>query len=128
MNRKQIVAWIAAPCTIILFVLFAYALKNLHKSTVLCIPNKDNSRIQISAQAGTIDNVRLKYNSGILQLEDQSWILNVKDNGVEYVRVHYTDSENNQHFIDFEIVISEPNSVCISKLNELGQQIEYNVY
>ena len=96
--------------------------------TVSCVPNEDNSFVQMIAKNATIDEITLKYNNGILQVEPESKQLSINDKGVEYVRVHYTDRNNNQHYVDFEIVVSEYNAISVSKLNALGQQIEYHTY
>ena len=96
--------------------------------TVSCVPNEDNSAVQMIAQNATIDEITLKYNNGILQVEPESKQLSINDKGVEYIRVHYTDRNNNQHHVDFEIVVSEYNAISVSKLNAVGQQIEFHTY
>ena len=80
--------------------------------TVSCVPNEDNSAVQMIAQNATIDEITLKYNNGILQVEPESKQLSINDKGVEYIRVHYTNRNNNQHYVDFDIVVSEYNAMA----------------
>ena len=80
------------------------------------------------AKYATIDEIALKYNNGILQVEQGSQLLSIHGEGVEYVRVYYTNRKNIQRFVDFEIVVSQYNTVSITKYNSVGQQVDYNAY
>ncbi len=105
-----------------------FMLINQFEATVSCVPNEDNSAVQMIAKYATIDEIALKYNNGILQVEQGSQLLSIHGEGVEYVRVYYTDRKSTQHHVEFEIVVSEYNTISVSKLNALGQQIEYHTY
>lgn len=105
-----------------------FMLINHFEATVSCVPNEDNSAIQMITKYVTIDEIDLKYNNGILQVEQGLQLLSIHSEGVEYVRVYYTDRNSTKHHVDFEIVISENNAIGVSKLNALGQQIEYHTY
>ena len=54
--------------------------------------------------------------------------MSIHGEGVEYVRVYYTNRKNIQRFVDFEIVVSQYNTVSITKYNSVGQQVDYNAY
>ncbi len=105
-----------------------FMLINHFEATVSCVPNENNSAIQMISKYVTIDEIDLKYNNGILQVEQGLQLLSIHSEGVEYVRVYYTDRNSTKHHVDFEIVISENNAIGVSKLNALGQQIEYHTY
>ena len=96
--------------------------------SVSCVPNEDNSAVQITVKNAKIGEITLKYNNGILQTEQGSQLLSIHGEGVEYVRVYYTNRKNIQRFVDFEIVISQYNTVSITKFNSVGQQVDYNAY
>ncbi len=105
-----------------------FMLMNQFKATVSCVPNEDHSAVQLIAKYAAIDEIDLKYNDGILQVEQGLQLLSIHGEGVEYVRVYYTDRKRTQRHVDFEIVISENNAIGVSKLNAIGQQIEYHTY
>ena len=63
-----------------------------------------------------------------MQTEQGSQLLSIHGEGVEYVRVYYTNRKNIQRFVDFEIVVSQYNTVSITKYNSVGQQVDYNAY
>lgn len=98
------------------------------KVSVLCVPNEENLSIQIVAENAEINGISLKYNNGLLRLDEGAQTLTINGEGTEYIRVYYIDCNNRQHYLDFEIVVSEGNAISISKLNALGQQIEYHTY
>lgn len=106
----------------------AFVIMKGFQETVLCIPNDNKSAVQITAKNVTIEEITLKYNSGVLHPEENSQLLSINDVGVEYVRVYYRDHSNNQSHVEFEIVVSEFNAVSITKLNALGQQIDFHTY
>lgn len=125
LKRKQIVA---VSLGFLMIAFCAFMLMKQFEVTVSCVPNEDNSAVKIIAKNVTIDEIALKYNSGILQVEQGTQLLSINGKGVEYVRVYYTDRNNNQHYVDFAIVVSEFNAVSISKLNALGLEIEFHTY
>ncbi|MCD8086128.1 MAG: hypothetical protein LUF28_07385 [Clostridiales bacterium] len=98
------------------------------EATVSCVPDEDNSAVQMIAKHAAIDEITLKYDNGILQVEQGLQLLSIHGEGVEYVRVYYTDRKSTRHYVDFEIVVSEYNAISVSKLNALGQQTEYHTY
>ncbi len=105
-----------------------YTLINQFEDTVSCIPNEDKSAVQLISKYVTIDEIALKYNNGVLQVEQGLQVLSIHGKGAEYIRVYYTDRKSTQHHVDFEIVVSEYNAISVSKLNALGQQIEFHTY
>ena len=105
-----------------------FILINQFEATVSCVPNEDNSAVQVITRNATIDEIALKYNNGLLQVEQGLQLLSIHGEGVEYVSVYYTDRKSTQYHVDFEIVVSEYNAISVSKLNAVGQQIEFHTY
>lgn len=96
---------------------------------ISCVPNDNKTVLEVKTNNATLDYITLKYDNGILQCEDRSnYTLQIKAEGIEYISVYYTDYKGEQHSTDFEIVISQYNSIAISKLNGLGQQVDFKTY
>ena len=103
------------------------------KSSVVvsCVPNESKTAIQITAKNALIEDVVLKYNSGFLEAENEKNLFRITAEGMEYVRVYYSDTKNFQDYVDFEVVVSQYKNIriiSISKLNGLGLQVSFHTY
>ncbi len=114
---------------IIVFVLLCGSIYMRYTSaSILCIPNENRTRIDVIAENATITEIALKYDNGILHINDEETSLQINSEGTEYIRVYYLDRSKGQHYVDFEIVISQYHSITISEMNALGQQVNYHNY
>lgn len=100
------------------------------KNDIECVLDSEQGKLLLYSNNAIIQEVTLKYNTGIVQYEKTENSFRICNKGTEYVRVDYMNEASVRKYVTFEIIISDADllQISVSRYNMMGIQEEHHAY